>query len=1177
MGFLGVYKAIYDYAPQSEGELSISEGDVLYVLERSEEDDWWKAKKRAGADDEDEPVGLIPNNYVEQAQPVGQARSLYEYTRQTDEELSFPEDAQLQVFDTSDPDWILVGYEDDYGFVPANYIEMGATTTASARKAEPEPEPEVEPEPLPRAVPAPPTLPMRPPAPIDPEPPQSPPLPDRNSSVRSLPSPAAGPDPAAALAGVMQGRSSTARATPPPPVNLPPRQQYLSDESDNEPSPALPIRPRSESTLSNDQPTMSAPPRRTSSRRDYDDDETEPSQSSRIAPGGFHMYNINEMVSVMGKKKKMPTTMGINLKTGVILIAPEHAQDGPTQEWTADKMTHYSREGKHVFLELVRPSKSIDFHAGAKDTAEEIVSALGELAGAVRAEGLREVIMAGTGQSAQKRGQVLYDFTAQGEDEVTVHVGDEVIIIDDSKSEEWWQVRRLKTGKEGVVPSSYIEITETISTPATSGINAGRNTVAQNRLEEARLTKEALKRDQKAAEVGPGMRLPERNSSLSIRDSGNLSGQQRSRRENGRAEGGRSGSSKPKPDPSKVRTWTDRSKSFSVEAQFLGLKDGKINLHKMNGVKIAVPVAKMSIEDIEYVEHITGASLDEDKPLSEVKRAKSKAASNREPTNSRVGASVEPAKPDYDWFQFFLSCDVAVGLCERYAQAFAKDSMDESVLPDVDANVLRNLGIREGDIIKVMRYLDKKFGRDGKKRNVSFAGDEDGAGGLFSGPGGTLRNNTRKGRPAPAVQTNDSIDPKAFSQQKENSPQTSGPASPAVARPKAPEKSGSGFDDDAWDVKPTRQPEPEVKPSPAPEPKPTAPSPAQQVQPAQPQRPPTQAMQDLSLLSTPLEPTKVQPTATATSATPPPPLPQPQLQLQPQAQAQAPLQPQQTQSQPQGASPAFFTGIPPQQTGIPPVSAAPAIPAQPLNLGLGNRQRPIPPQITGAQGALMPPPPPSRPLSAPQSMQPSGFAPPPLQPQMTGIAPPGQSLNDLTQQRLQQQYMNNFQAQPTGQGMMQFTPGTSMQPQPGFGPGQFMQPQMTGIQQAASPFSDPRPQQFSPIQNQPTGFPGGFQPPQQFPQQTGINSFLPPALEPQRTGMPPIQPQPTSFGGFNQGFNPGMNNATAQQQPAPAPLLPQQTGPAPPVRFGVTDKIVPQPTGRRANLAQATPQNPFGF
>ncbi len=69
MGFLGIYKAVYDYAPQSEGELTISEGDLLYVLEKSDEDEWWKAKKKATADEDDEPVGLVPNNYVEKVHP----------------------------------------------------------------------------------------------------------------------------------------------------------------------------------------------------------------------------------------------------------------------------------------------------------------------------------------------------------------------------------------------------------------------------------------------------------------------------------------------------------------------------------------------------------------------------------------------------------------------------------------------------------------------------------------------------------------------------------------------------------------------------------------------------------------------------------------------------------------------------------------------------------------------------------------------------------------------------------------------------------------------------------------------------------------------------------------------------------------------------------------------------
>lgn len=66
MGFLGVYRALYDYAPVGEGELALVEGDTLFILEKSTEDSWWKAKKKSVGDDADEPEGLIPNNYVEE-------------------------------------------------------------------------------------------------------------------------------------------------------------------------------------------------------------------------------------------------------------------------------------------------------------------------------------------------------------------------------------------------------------------------------------------------------------------------------------------------------------------------------------------------------------------------------------------------------------------------------------------------------------------------------------------------------------------------------------------------------------------------------------------------------------------------------------------------------------------------------------------------------------------------------------------------------------------------------------------------------------------------------------------------------------------------------------------------------------------------------------------------------
>lgn len=232
----------------------------------------------------------------------------------------------------------------------------------------------------------------------------------------------------------------------------------------------------------------------------------------------------------MGKNKKLPTTLGLNLATGIIMIAPEKSRDGPQMEWTAEKLTHYSIEGKHVFIELVRPSKSIDLHAGAKDTAHEIVSALGEIAGASRAEGLREIIDAGTGGGGMKKAKILYDFMAQGDDEVTVAIGDEVVVLDDTKSDEWWMVRRLKNNNEGVVPSSYVEVTGIMPPPRTSsGINAGKSIVEQNRQEEERVTKDAVKSSKgqaaKGSEVGPGLKLPTRVSSIARGDDSNATSQ----------------------------------------------------------------------------------------------------------------------------------------------------------------------------------------------------------------------------------------------------------------------------------------------------------------------------------------------------------------------------------------------------------------------------------------------------------------------------------------------------------------------------------------------------------------------------------------------------------------------------------------------------------------------------
>ena len=500
---------------------------------------------------------------------MSQAKALYDYTRQTDEELSFQEDATLDVYDISDPDWSLVGFGGDYGFAPANYIELlkggappAATAAAAAAAAA-------------AAPPAPsPGLPPRPAAPAAPESDddQDPPTPDSPPHQT----------PAAALADIIQKKSEQQQApprstiSPPPKVTAAPRKrvQFTPEESDEDdaPPPRLPNRPPSLSYEPEPQHASArrrspspdrirSPPVRSTTFDTYDPPPRDTMPSTPLSGSGYHLYNIYEYITQPTKNKKMPVTLGINIPKGMIMIAPEKERDGAQEEWSADKMEYYSQEGKHIFLELKRPSKSVDFHCGAKDTATEIMSALGELAGAAKGAGLREVLAAGSGHSnVQRKGVMLFDFMAQGEDEVTVGLGDEILVLDDSASDEWWKVRRLKNGKEGVVPANYVEITETVavSTPASvarSGTNAGRSVVEQNRREEEEIARQAARRDKpKSDQVGPGLPLPARGSSLLQTSSDHRRTSQRSSQRDSSAKDSRSksSSSKSSSKPSKL-------------------------------------------------------------------------------------------------------------------------------------------------------------------------------------------------------------------------------------------------------------------------------------------------------------------------------------------------------------------------------------------------------------------------------------------------------------------------------------------------------------------------------------------------------------------------------------------------------------------------------------------------
>ena len=289
------------------------------------------------------------------------------------------------------------------------------------------------------------------------------------------------------------------------------------------------------------------------------------------------------------------------------------------------------------------------------------------------------------------------------------------------------------------------------------------------------------------------------------------------------------------PSPDQTRIWHDRSGQFRVEAAFLGFNNGKVRLHKVNGVIVEVPSEKMSVEDMKYVEKLLGKKQrpanapkvsEDDIPLAITK-------ANVTKSEKPSPAPVAPKKaPQIDWFDFFLSAGCDLDDCTRYAASFEKDKIDETLLPDITEGTMRSLGLREGDIIRVKKAIDKRKPTDNLYKPSSHiseqvrrdeelarqlqAQESSSAGrasapNLFAGPGGVLK--PRRGRPQPSKSLPPSnVDIKTISsasdqiQQRSNSPQIQSPASAGTpSLPPRPNSAAatSGFDNDfTWTNRP---------------------------------------------------------------------------------------------------------------------------------------------------------------------------------------------------------------------------------------------------------------------------------------------------------------------------------------------------------------------------------------
>ncbi|KAJ1806064.1 cytoskeletal protein binding protein, partial [Coemansia sp. RSA 2598] len=151
------------------------------------------------------------------------------------------------------------------------------------------------------------------------------------------------------------------------------------------------------------------------------------------------------------------------------------------------------------------------------------------------------------------------------------------------------------------------------------------------------------------------------------------------------------------PDMSKVRTWTDGSGAYTVEAQYLDIDaKGNVHLHKTNGKIITVPLAKFSAEDKRYVDGMQGKAPD--------MPAKSKTARQRQQENAKKNPGKRIINYDWDWFDFFtLEAGISADNALKYATSFVAERLDNESIPEITPELTRSLGVKPADVMRMQR------------------------------------------------------------------------------------------------------------------------------------------------------------------------------------------------------------------------------------------------------------------------------------------------------------------------------------------------------------------------------------------------------------------------------------------------------------------------------------------
>ncbi|KAI9361641.1 hypothetical protein DFJ73DRAFT_813842 [Zopfochytrium polystomum] len=667
-----VAEALYDYDAQTDEDLTFKDGAVLLVIDDSDED-WWTCKERVNDAFSDGKEGLAPAAYIQELDPKVVATALYDYTARTDEEVTMMQGAKVLVYENEDPEWWFVRIDNEAGLVPASYLTTENSSDVPAAPAEAAPPVEVA-------------------------------IAQKKSLILTLDK-FGGPAP-----------KTTKGLTPVrPPDTLKLIKVMEVDKKKKKNSKLVYIGVDDEYMI-------------------YICDEYENVQEKR---------EFKELTKFSEKKgKKVTMEFGSDTR--------EYEGEKDDLERLHKRLEEISIRSKVSGPIITGPLPNIGPPPGSLTGVPTAPATTPFTPPALVPPVVPAPPVTQSPAAASSRIVVaLYDYLATNEEELTISEGDTLVLLDDSDSE-WWKVRFVKKGgAEGLVPALYVELKQP-GAPSRDDGEEERQRLEEERRDRERMERERAEADRRAREaaareerriaameaekqryaeesrkaalaaVAAKPELPTRppatqtappsapvpravpETTAKQPTSGNsiptaiprIPTARPNSQAGGRPKSGTEAKIVEKPNEANLRSWNDRSGNYQVQAEFLSVVEGKVHLHKVNGVKIQVPLEKLCAADLDFIRSIPGY----------------------ENISSPKGNGSAPVKPKFDaaataaTLSARLAATAPPPATVIYNGPLSTKKMDRSILGDIDRETLKALNISEGDIIRIRKYAGNTVG-----------------------------------------------------------------------------------------------------------------------------------------------------------------------------------------------------------------------------------------------------------------------------------------------------------------------------------------------------------------------------------------------------------------------------------------------------------------------------------